>query len=110
MPEDRMPVVTIREKEYTPAVFNTDALTTNTAQLFTERFGPERVIATPAVMGGEDFSRYYLADKSIRSLIFRVGCVPAAKWKGAGGDASTLLSLQRPFGARNLTQHHSTHK
>src|SRR3546814_14903145 len=90
MPEDRMPVVTIREKEYTPAVFNTDALTTNTAQLFTERFGPERVIATPAVMGGEDFRRYYHADKSIQSLIFWVGGATEAKWNVAGGDASKL--------------------
>ena len=99
MPEDRMPVVTIREKEYTPAVFNTEALTTNTAKLLTERFGEDRVIATPAVMGGEDFSRYYLADKSIQSLIFWVGGVPQDKWKAAGGDASKLPSLHSPFWA-----------
>ena len=99
MPEDRMPVVTIREAEYTPAVFNTDKLTTSTAALFTERFGPERVIATPAVMGGEDFSRYHLADKSIESLIFWVGGVPMDKWRAAGGDASKLPSLHSPFWA-----------
>src|SRR3712207_1884443 len=57
MPDDRMPVVTIREHEYTPATFNTEKLTTATAALFTERFGQERVVKTPAVMGGEDFSR-----------------------------------------------------
>ena len=50
MPEDKMPVVTIRENEYTPATFNTEKLTTETAALFQERFGEERVIATPAVM------------------------------------------------------------
>ena len=99
MPDDKMPVVTIREKEYTPATFNTDKLTTQTAALFTERFGPDRVIATPAVMGGEDFSRYYLADKSIESLIFWVGGVPAEDWKAAGGDASKLPSLHSPFWA-----------
>ncbi|HEX8257984.1 MAG TPA: amidohydrolase, partial [Allosphingosinicella sp.] len=80
MPEDRMPIVTIREAEYTPATFNTEKLTTSTAALFTQRFGAERDKETPAVMGGEDFSRFYLADKTIQSLIFWVGGVPKAQW------------------------------
>ena len=99
MPEDKMPVVTIRENEYTPATFNTEKLTTETAALFQERFGEERVIATPAVMAGEDFSRYHLADKSIESLIFWVGGVPHEEWGAAGGDASKLPSLHSPFWA-----------
>ncbi|HEY1145770.1 MAG TPA: amidohydrolase [Allosphingosinicella sp.] len=99
MPEDKMPEVTIRESEYTPATFNTDKITANTAALFTERFGAERVIATPAVMGGEDFSRYWLADKSIESLIFWVGGTPKDKWDAAGGDAAKLPSLHSPFWA-----------
>jgi len=99
MPDNRMPVVTIREAEYTPATFNTDKLTTQTAALLTQRFGADRVKATPAVMGGEDFSRFYLADKSIESLIFWVGGVPRAKWQAAAGDAAKLPSLHSPFWA-----------
>jgi len=99
MPDDRMPVVTIREAEYTPATFNTEAITKSTAALFTERFGAKRVVATPAVMGGEDFSRFYLADKSIQSLIFWVGGVPQAQWQKAGGDPAKLPSLHSPFWA-----------
>jgi hippurate hydrolase len=99
MPDDRMPVVTVRDSEYTPATFNTEKLTTATAALFTQRFGADRVIKTPAVMGGEDFSRYHLADKSIESLIFWVGGVPHDKWKAAGGDISKLPSLHSPFWA-----------
>jgi hippurate hydrolase len=99
MPDDRMPVVTIRDGEYTPATFNTEKLTTSTAQLFTERFGPERVKETPAVMGGEDFSRFWLADKSIESLIFWVGGVPQAQWQKAGGDPAKLPSLHSPYWA-----------
>jgi hippurate hydrolase len=99
MPDDRMPVVTVREAEYTPATFNTEAITKSTAALFSERFGADRVVATPAVMGGEDFSRFYLADKSIQSLIFWVGGVPQAQWQKAGGDASKLPSLHSPFWA-----------
>src|SRR5688572_26936757 len=99
MPEDKMPVVTVREAEYTPATFNTEALTASTAALLTQRFGAERVVRTPPVMGGEDFSRFYLADKSIESLIFWVGGVPRAKWDEAGGDPAKLPSLHSPFWA-----------
>ena len=99
IPDDRMPVVTIRDAEYTPATFNTEKLTASTAALFTERFGEERVVKTPAVMGGEDFSRYWLADKNIESLIFWVGGVPEDKWQAANGDPAKLPSLHRPFWA-----------
>jgi hippurate hydrolase len=99
MPDDRMPVVTIRDAEYTPATFNTAAFTTSTAELLTKRFGPDRVKATPAVMGGEDFSRFWLADKSIESLIFWVGGVPQAQWQKANGDPARLPSLHSPFWA-----------
>jgi hippurate hydrolase len=99
MPDDRMPVVTVREAEYTPATFNTSAFTTSTAELLTKRFGADRVKATPAVMGGEDFSRFWLADKSIESLIFWVGGVPQAQWQKANGDPAKLPSLHSPFWA-----------
>ena len=99
MPDERMPVVTIRENEYTPATFNTDPFTTQTAELLTQRFGAERVKATPPVMGGEDFSRYWLADKSIQSLIFWVGGTPRAKWEAAAGNPAKLPSLHSPFWA-----------
>ena len=99
MPEDRMPVVTIREQEYTPATFNTEELSNRALQLFTERFGEQRVLKTPAVMGGEDFSRYHLADKSVESLIFWVGGTPVSDWQAANGDSQKLPSLHSPFWA-----------
>ena len=99
LPEDRMPVVTIREAEYTPATFNTEALSTRALELFTQNFGSQRVVKTPAVMGGEDFSRYYLADNSIQSLIFWVGGTPRDQYQAAGGDAAKLPSLHSPFWA-----------
>jgi len=51
------------------------------------------------VMGGEDFSRFWLADKSIESLIFWVGGTPIDKYRAAGGDQSKLPSLHSPFWA-----------
>lgn len=98
LPEDRMPVVTI-ESNYTPATFNTQPLTDTVAAAFVRRFGKDRVSVIPPSMGGEDFGRFYLADKSIQSMIFWVGGVPRAKWDAAGGDVSKLPSLHSPFWA-----------
>ncbi|HVF83782.1 MAG TPA: amidohydrolase [Sphingomicrobium sp.] len=99
MPEDRMPVVTVREEMYTPSTFNTEKLSNRALDLFTQSFGQERVVKTPAVMGGEDFSRFWLADKSMESLIFWVGGVPAKQWQAAAGDPAKLPSLHSPFWA-----------
>ena len=99
VPEDRMPVVTIREAEFTPATVNSEALTRSTATRFRAHFGAERVEETPPVMGGEDFSRYHLADPRIESLIFWVGGVPQARWDAAHGDVARLPSLHSPFWA-----------
>jgi hippurate hydrolase len=49
-------------------------------------------------MGAEDFSRYWLADKSKQSVIFWVGGVPQAKWD-ATPDKTKLPSLHSPFWA-----------
>ncbi len=99
MPEDRMPVVNIREAEYTPATFNTEKFSTRALELFGQHFGATRAIQTPPVIGGEDFGRFWLADKSVESLIFWVGGTPRAKWEAAGGDAQKLPSLHSPFWA-----------
>ena len=98
MPEDRMPVMTIKD-DLTPATFNTQPLTGEIAQAFTARFGEGRVRKVKPQMGGEDFSRYRLADTSIQSLLFWVGGVPQAKWDAAKGDATRLPSIHSPFWA-----------
>jgi hippurate hydrolase len=99
MPEDRMPEVTIREGEFTPAAVNTEKLSADSTALFRQRFGADRVRMVPPPMVGEDFGRYHLADEKIESLIFWVGGVPQAKWEAAGGDTSKLPSLHSPYWA-----------
>jgi hippurate hydrolase len=99
MPDDRMPIVTVREAQHTPATLNTPAITQSTAALLAARFGADRVRAVPPVMAGEDFGRYHLADKKIESLIFWVGGVPAPVWQKAAGDPAKLPSLHSPFWA-----------
>ena len=92
VPEDRMPVVTLAN-ESTPAAFNTEPLTGDMAKLFTARFGEARVQPVAAVMAGEDFGRYYIADNKIQSLIFWVGGVPKANWDAAQAGKAMLPSL-----------------
>ncbi|QIK79934.1 amidohydrolase [Sphingomonas piscis] len=99
MPDDKMPEVTWRDNEYTPAAFNTEKFSSRALSLFGQHFGAEWVTKTPAVMGGEDFSRYRLADPSIESLIFWVGGTPRKQWDAAGGNAQKLPSLHSPFWA-----------
>ncbi len=99
VPDDRMSDVTIRENEYTPATFNTEALAAHALSVFTQHFGADRVVSTPAVMAGEDFGRFRLADPEIESLIFWVGGTPRDQWDAAGGDHHKLPSLHSPFWA-----------
>jgi len=99
IPDDRMPTVTVRDAEFAPATFNTEKLTAGTVALFQRRFGPDRVQKVAPVMGGEDFSRYRLADPAIESLIFWVGGVPKAQWDKVQGDTTKLPSLHSPYWA-----------
>ena len=98
MPEDRMPKVTVQDP-YTPATYNTPEFTETVMAGLKPRF-EGRIMETPAVMGGEDFSQYYRADKAnIESLIFWVGGVPKDQWDKAQKGEIALPSLHSPFWA-----------
>ena len=99
MPDDRMPVVTVREEQSTPATFNTDKFSARARELFTAHFGADRLASPPPAMVGEDFSRYRLADPTIESLLLWVGGTPRDKWDAAGGDPQKLPSLHSPYWA-----------
>lgn len=99
MAEDKMPVVTVDPRFY-PATYNDPEFAGAMGTLLTDHFGKGRVNAKMSpVMGGEDFSEFYLADKNIKSLIFWVGGENADKIKAAGGDPAKLPSLHSPFWA-----------
>lgn len=98
MPDDLLPTVAVQD-EHTPSTFNTEPLSGRLKDLWSSRFGADRVVASKPVMGGEDFGRFYLADNSIQSTIFWVGGVPRAKWDAAKGDPQKLPSLHSPFWA-----------
>jgi len=98
LPEQLLPVVTVKD-EFTPATYNEPDFTKKMARLFTAELGKDRVIEVPAVMAGEDFGRYYKADKTIKSMIFWVGGVPHDKWASAQKTGAGLPSLHSPYWA-----------
>jgi hippurate hydrolase len=98
MPEDKLPRVSVQDP-YTPATYNTPEFTDRVAADLKSRFG-ERVKEVPSVMGGEDFSQFYRADKAkVQSLIFWVGGVPESQWVRAQKGEIELPSLHSPFWA-----------
>ena len=98
MPDDKLPRVTVQEP-YTPATYNTIPFTERVMAGLKQRF-EGRVFETPAVMGGEDFSQFYRADRdNVESLIFWVGGVPQDKWERAQKGEIQLPSLHSPLWA-----------
>src|SRR3954447_3375501 len=92
MPDDRMPTVEI-EQASADATFNTPQLSGHLLQLFGSHFGAARVVETKPIMASEDFSRFWLADRSKQAVIFWVGGVPQAKWDVVKGDTLKLPAL-----------------
>lgn len=90
LPPEKYPVVTSAD-DATPATYNTPKQTDRLTQLFLQKFGAARVKKTAPVMGGEDFSFFWRADKSIESTIFWLGAVKQSTF-----DASLKTGAQLP--------------
>jgi amidohydrolase len=98
LPKDKMPIVTVGDNPYT-ATWNTETQTGRLVDVFLANFGKERVRLLPPVMGGEDFSEYWLANKSMESTIFWLGAVNADVYRKARDNGETLPSLHSPYWA-----------
>ncbi|GAA4037187.1 amidohydrolase [Parerythrobacter jejuensis] len=99
LPDDRMPEVTVIEP-YTPSTYNTPEFTEQVMAGLRQRFGDDRVMQVPSVMGGEDFGQFYRADReNIESLIFWVGGVPEDDFAASQRGEMELPSLHSPFWA-----------
>lgn len=75
IPEDRMPIVTSAEGEFTPATFNDPALTRRVRGALTAWLGDDNVKTIDAEMGGEDFGRYGRTAERVPICMFRLGAV-----------------------------------
>ena len=97
VPDERLPVVTVHEEEFTPATFNDPGLTSRLETIFSAALGPENVIAVDPVMGGEDFGRFTLEDRSVPLTLFWLGAVDPAAHEEARRTGQPLPSLHSPL-------------
>jgi len=58
VPEDRLPVVKVDDREFTPATYNQPELVRRLSGVFKGLLGDGKVVSRRPVMGGEDFSEY----------------------------------------------------
>ncbi len=97
--EDMLPEITV-EDPYTPSTFNDPEFSQDIAAGFAERFGDDRVMEWPAVMGGEDFSQFRrAAPEDVKSMIFWISGTPAPMLEALEQDGTPLPSLHSPFWA-----------
>ena len=96
LPEELYPEVTV-SLPYTPSTFNDPALTEQVAAALRGALGEDKVIATDAVMGGEDFSQFGREARDVPTLIFWLGAVAPADFAAAEAGGEPLPSLHSPF-------------
>ncbi len=75
IPEERLPLVTVDEREFTPATYNNPELARRLGGVFKGLFGDKSVVTRKPVMGGEDFSEYGRTTDKIPICIFWLGSV-----------------------------------
>jgi len=95
VPPERAPVVTVRQDEVCPAMYNNPELTKRLVAVWKKSLGDENVEIVDPTMGGEDFSEYSLPDHSIPAVNFHFGAVDPGKiadYKKAGKELPSLHS------------------
>jgi hippurate hydrolase len=98
VPEDRMPEVKLSD-DFTPATYNTPALTEELAGVLKAWLGDDKVIKKKPVMGGEDFAEYGRAEPKIPICMFYVGGVKPEALKESQQTGKPLPSLHSPLWA-----------
>ena len=93
IPEDRMPIITLAEADFTPATYNNPALTRRLRGVFTDWLGAENVKAIEAEMGGEDFGRYGTTTEKVPICMFRIGVVAPNVFAESQRTGTPLPSL-----------------
>lgn len=92
LPEDRLPVVTVLEDEFTPATYNDPDLTQRWVSALEQWLGKEKVIREEPQMGGEDFSEYGRTADKIPICMLWLGSVPAEVMR-----SGKVPSIHSPF-------------
>ena len=93
IPEDRMPIVHIKQEEYTPATYNNPELTQRWVSTLESWLGKENLVRDEPQMGGEDFGIYGRTEDKIPICMIWLGSVPAEKMR----PGQTPPPIHSPF-------------
>jgi amidohydrolase len=92
IPEDRAPIVTFSDTQFTTSLYNDPQLTERLATAFAKALGQDNVVKLPPVMMSEDFGALSL-DQKIPAVQFTLGAVDPAKVKSSKETGTSLPSL-----------------
>lgn len=93
VPDDRAPIVTVREDESTPALYNDPALANRAKSALAKALGPQNVFEQGPVMGSEDFGIFGLPDRKIPVFMFWLGAMDPSKFAAAQAEGKLLPGL-----------------
>jgi hippurate hydrolase len=96
VPEDLLPVVSVDERESTPANYNDPELTARLRRAWEKALGRENVISVDPLMAGEDFARYSLEDHRIPACLYWLGSADPAEAARSRSRGVPLPSLHSP--------------
>jgi hippurate hydrolase len=91
--EDRLPLLTIETKEFTPATYNNPELVRRLRPGFEQLLGKQNVVSRKPSMGGEDFSEYGRTADKIPICMFWLGSVDPGRVAESERTGKPLPSL-----------------
>jgi len=96
MPEDRFPLVSVAEREFTPALYNTPDFCRRVRTSLETWIGTANTRTIEAEMGGEDFSEYGRTEEKVPITMFRLGVSDPAKFEESLRTGIPLPSPHSP--------------
>jgi amidohydrolase len=93
VPEDRMPIVTVREDEYARVLFNDPALAVRIKSALASALGTDKVFDDRPFMASEDFGEFGLDDNKIPVGYFWLGAMDPVKFAAAEANGRFLPGM-----------------
>jgi hippurate hydrolase len=90
VPEELAPIVTVRQAESTPAMYNDPALTVRVKAALIRALGASNVIDEEAGTASEDFGVLGLEGRKIPTMMFGLGAVDPEKFRAAAAEGKLV--------------------
>jgi len=97
VPADKEPTITVDDREFTPATYNSPELEERLLPTWTAVLGEGAIVTTPTQMGGEDFSEYGRVEPKIPIYILWLGTMDRERIEAAERGERPLPSLHSPL-------------